>query len=137
MISSASEPSDAAKTAIRENLELDAGVQRLGRMAGIASITRNLETEDAAYKLGPDDDSEPVTAGADDMHIMAARDVIVQQPTPSPTTEPAPSPEPTPAPANSGMSTTAKIATSLAAAALLGPGGVGVASLLGAFDQPA
>ena len=35
-----------------------------------------------------------------------------------------------------GMSTAAKVATSLAAAALLGPGGVGMAALLGAFDKP-
>lgn len=51
-------------------------------------------------------------------------------------------PEPTPAqPVEAkkpeGMSTAAKVATSLAAATLFGPGGVWMASLLGAFDKPA
>jgi len=52
-----------------------------------------------------------------------------------PTPEPA-APAPEPAAQPKGMSTTAKVATSLAAAALLGPGGVGMAAMLGAFDKP-
>lgn len=58
-------------------------------------------------------------------HPQATQATQPQQAQPQPVTE-----KPT------GMSTTAKVLTSLAAATLLGPGGVGVASLLGAFDKP-
>lgn len=72
---------------IRQALEEREGLRRLGLMAGLRSINRNLRTEDAAVAahqaaqhrelFGGGDMPQ---AGADDMDIMAARDVIVQHP---------------------------------------------------------
>ena len=73
------------------------------------------------------DDAMGVNIG-DHIHY---HQVLPPEPTPEPVAQ-----APEPASQSKGMSTTAKVATSLAAAALLGPGGVGMAAMLGAFDKP-
>ena len=76
-------------------------------------------------------DCWPGNDGDDAMGVNIGDNIVNHYHEPvEPTAPPA---EPTP----KKMGTAAKIATTLAAATLLGPGGAGVASLLGAFDRPA
>jgi hypothetical protein len=91
--------------------------------------------------LGMKGDKSGESLEAEDMsHQVLIRSPIThhhhyEQPESSEPATPTTAQQPAPPPPK-GMSTTAKIATSLGAALLLGPGGVGVASLLGAFDKP-
>jgi len=74
-------------------MELRAGISRLGHLAGIESLTRNLEAEDAAVRrnierleneLLEPEEGEAMSPSDDAMRIMAARDVHVYQPAPGP-----------------------------------------------------
>ncbi len=135
---------------LRDALSTAEGVRRLGVMAGIKSIHRNLKNEDAAderaRRIFERDilDCDMPTGKQDDdpMEVMAARDVIVnygspaqaQQPSPNqpaPTPTPAPSPAVTPTP--NGLSNLAKVA--IVGSSLLGAGGLatGIASY---FNKP-
>ncbi len=100
-----SPPESLATESLREGVEASEGLRLLGRLAAIASIDRNLESEDAAADRDARlNDAEVYGADAvnaakppegEEMRIMAARDVHVHQP---PEPQPSP-PEPTPAPA--------------------------------------
>lgn len=88
-------------------------------MAGVESIERNLDTEDAAYARELGGDAAPAAA-REEMRIMAGGNVTVTSP-----------------PAKSVASVLTKAAI---AAALLASGagaGIGVPWALGMFDQPA
>lgn len=92
-------------------------------MVATESIDRNLATEDAAYAnelLGAGNTPDP----GDDMRIMAARDVIVQQPAKSGPSMPPPIPSVPP------RGLLAKAAPLLLAGAL-GASGVGIPWALG------
>lgn len=95
------------QAALREAFELREGLRRLGIMAGVESITRNLEQEDAALKQlddihGEFMGSKPAAAqGPDEMRATAARDVTVNYYSGNPQTS-------TAAPATNGA---AKVAT--------------------------
>lgn len=112
---------------MREALESHEGIRRLGFMAGVRSITNNLNTEDEAYRrkmLGTEEGNDEGgeggdTPGSDTMQVMAARDVIVN---PEPKAQAKPS---------SGFTTKQAILGTIAAA-LVGGTLVGVgATLLG------
>ena len=85
--------------AMQEALELEGGIRRLGRMAGVESLARNLEAEDEAVRRNIDAyeaelfDGDLATGGESpegEMRIMAARDVYVNQPQPTATQPVAP-----------------------------------------------
>lgn len=82
------EPTESLQSA----LESSDGIRRLGLMAGVKSLARNLATEDAAYASDLDihqrqlwgdgvAQKAPTSTGSDgdEMDVMAARDVIFQQ----------------------------------------------------------
>ena len=102
------------ETSLREQLELDNNVRRLLKMAGVKSIGRNLKAEDNAVKRDIDAHHQELWGGGagsedtddasgDDMEMMAARDIIInqapqpEQKQPEPEPEPEPQPEPEPA----------------------------------------
>ena len=111
-----------AEEALKEELQLDAGVNRLMKMSAVKSISRNLRYEDDAVAAEiaaaeaelagttvPTSPSEGNDGGEDPMELMAARDIHFHQhaPTGSPqepnvTVQPQPQPQPqqpTPTPA--------------------------------------
>jgi len=128
-------------TALHEGVESSEGLRRLGRMAAIESIDRNLENEDAAVDRDARlNDAELYGADAvnavkppevDEMRIMAARDVIVHEPTPA-------SPPPLPVSAKQPKSKLPLLAKAAITAALVGSGvgaGAAIPFLLGLFDK--
>lgn len=79
-----------AKQAAQEALEMEAGIIRLGKMGAVKSNNRNLKAEDEANRrnieiherdLWGNDvvDAAANQPSEDEMEIMAARDVIIQQ----------------------------------------------------------
>lgn len=127
--------------AAQEAMELNEGVNRLGKMSGVASNDRNLEAEDAEYKRGfrehelqTSDGTAAPAPGNDEMKVMAARDVhVYERPEP---TEPAATLDSPQLPVKAA-STLAKFA--LGAAVLAGTGGAGAgitALLMNRFAQP-
>ncbi len=66
---------------MKEALERNEGITRIGRMAGVESISRNLDAEDAAYARELGGGAAPVTAG-EDMRITAGGNVTVTSPLP-------------------------------------------------------
>ncbi len=99
-------------------MESNEGVVRLGRMAAVDSLERNLDTEDAAYAQEMLDHANPAPAG-EEMRIMAARDVTVY---PNPPATPPPLPTSSPGKATSTLVKAAMVA------ALVGSGaGAGLA----------
>lgn len=146
-MSSTDSPESAAATSLHEGVESSEGLRRLGRMAGIDSIDRNLTAEDAAAdRIARLNDEEiygkdavaAVAAvdppGDDEMKIMAARDVHYHEP---------PQPEETPATAPatkaerrrpSLLKNAVAIAAVVAGTSGLGAG-VAIPWLLGMFDK--
>jgi hypothetical protein len=98
-----------AEAALQEAMELDAGINRLARMAAVDAMATDLQNESKAAAQdieihqrelwGGDAVDSATTAPEDDMKVMAARDVIVNQqpaqvppPPASPTSPAAPQP---------------------------------------------
>lgn len=108
-------------------------------MAGVASITRNLEAEDEAVRrdmeahhkemFGDGTDSPASEPSEDAMRIMSAGPVTINYPQPK-------EPSPTAAPA-AGIGTKALIAAVLGTSGLTGALATGIPWALGAFDKPA
>lgn len=79
------------KEALQEELQIDAGQKRLGKMIGMKSVHRNLKAEDEAYARELETQHRelwgetPESKGDDEMEVMAARDVIVN---PAPAQQP-------------------------------------------------
>lgn len=134
-------PESPETTALREGVESSEGLRRLGCMAAIESIDRNLENEDAAADRDTRlNDAELYGADAvnavkppegEEMRIMAARDVHVREPTP-------PGPPPLPVPTKQKSKLPLLLARTAAVGVLLASGaggGAAVLGLLGAFDK--
>lgn len=116
------------EAALREGLELEEGLRRIGKMSGIKSNHRNMQMEDRLVAqdaeihqrdLWGDDvvNASKSNPSGEEMEVMAARDVTVnhQYPAPQPAAQPSPQPQ--------GMSglQQALVAGSIA----LGAGGLG------------
>ena len=103
---------------MQEALKRSAGVTRTGRIAGVESIARNLDAEDAAYARSMRGDS-PQAATGEEMRITAGGDVTVTEWPPKPSSN--------------------ILAKAAIAAALLGSGvgaGVAVPWVLGELKSP-
>jgi len=68
---------------VQEALKRSAGVARTGRIAGVESIARNLDVEDAAYARSMRGDSAQAATG-EEMRITAGGDVTVTEGPPKP-----------------------------------------------------
>jgi hypothetical protein len=122
------------QAALREAYETTEGIRRLLRMVGVKSLRGNLEAEDEAVRRDIEKGQElygikpsPSAAKADEMDVMAARDVIVNHyTTTTQATQAAEAPqEPTTMPTNQSpptTSTAAKLGKAALIAAAIGGG---------------
>ncbi len=134
-----SQPESPETTSLREGLESSEGLRRLGRMAAIASLDRNLENEDAsadrdarlndAEIYGAEAVNTTSPPGDEEMRITAARDVIVHQPPPPP------APAVQPKSKRHSILKGAAVATALMVGTGGGAAAVAIPWLLGAFDK--
>jgi hypothetical protein len=140
--------SDINEAAVRDALASNAGVRTLLRMAAAQSLMQNLEAEDEMvrrendayfseiYGGSPNGNGSTAKAGESPMRVMAARDVVINQPQPTQPQATLPTPVPTEPPKKS----TGLLPKLALGAALLGSGaalGGGIPWLLGAFDKSA
>lgn len=132
---------------------MQAGVNRLRHLVAIEDLDCNLQRESqAAWKhnerleqaFWEDEDvmnaDDKVTAGTDDMKVLAARDVYVNtnesQPSRQPTPQPQPLPQPTPQPEKPSMPLWQKLLAGAALTTALLGGGAGLATLVGGDKPP-
>ena len=123
-----------AETAVREALESEDGIRRLGMMSGIKSNHRNLKSEDRIFEQdidihqrdlwGNESVSQSPKSSEEEMEVMAARDVIVNHQTPQDSRS---------APQKSGMPGWQKALAGAAVATGMGGAAAGLATGAGAI----
>jgi hypothetical protein len=138
--------SEISEAAVRDALASNAGVRTLLRMAAAQSLMNNMEAEDdmvrrendayysEIYGGSPNGNGSTAKAGESPMRVMAARDVVINQPQP---TQPQPVSVP-PILTEPPKKSTGLLPKLALGAALLGSGaalGGGIPWLLGAFDK--
>lgn len=133
---SSTDSRDSPKAALQQEMTRNAGVVRLGRMAAVESLGRNLAAEDAAVKRSIERHERELSEGDaeqtepdDNMRIMAGGDVRVYLPP----ADSAPIATPQPRPGRAPTLAKAAIAAALIASGI--GAGVGVPWALGMFDQ--
>ena len=98
---SPSQKETQAEAALREGLELEEGLRRIGKMSGIKSNHRNMKAEDRLAEqdaeihqrdLWGDEivNSSRKSQSGEEMEVMAARDVTVNHQYPAPQRDPVP-----------------------------------------------